>query len=169
MKERGDTVKRVPLSFAMTSSPVTSMMPQTSADFTSLKPSPEAEKRIVSRPCNGKRQVNKLEGRTGSLSPWKFPSREHSKVAPQKSGYPHGAEIPAGDLGALCQHQHVIAGRLTSLLGLTAEAQHQAAAALEAASLSAQEHCAMLSHSQRAQALSHLPQQVVSHVARQAT
>lgn len=149
---------------AMTSSPVTSMMPQTSAKFTSLKPSQEAEKIIVSHSCNGKQQVNNLEDRTPTLAPWKFPSRDHSKVEARIPTWCR-AEIPAGDLGALCQHQHIIAAGLTSLLGLIAEAQHQAAVVLEAASLSAQEHCTMLSHSQKAQAHSHLPQQVVRHVA----
>ena len=50
---------------AMTSRPIASVKPQTSAGLTPLKSSQEAEEeRIRLHSCNGKQQVNHLEDRT---------------------------------------------------------------------------------------------------------
>lgn len=73
---------------AMTSRPIASVKPQTSAGLTPLKSSQKAEEeRTRSHSCNRKQQVNHLEDRTPILAPWGFPS--HSDLAPHKPGHLH--------------------------------------------------------------------------------
>lgn len=135
MKEGGDTVKRTPLSFSQLwlSRPTASVKPQTFSGLTPLKSSQEAEEeRTGSYSRNGKQQVNHLEDTTPIPVPWGFPRRGHREVAPHKPGHLHSRDLEAEWL-----HQHDTAAGLRSLLGLIAEAPHQAAAVLEAALLSA--------------------------------